>query len=408
MSLQKLRDDGWRRLLTAARRRLEATGGSLTGSVFLREPTEAERRVVIGITGAHRSAAAARLRVPLTQLDSWLRDAYGLGLVDALSTVDGEPLRDRPADRRREEQERQAALATAGDSRHAPAEWFQGWLDQLSADGTLTRIVRRRTRELAQAVAVLDRLDALAAVGSGPGPAIVGVPLPVLAERAVGDTKGLSSTPVAALVLRALAIWQGVPAPATAEDERALWDHAGVIVDDLSSQVLVLNLPARGELVARWLTSAASESVPFRLTLQHLNTSPLVPVTDVVYVCENPAILRAAAGRPSAPLICTEGVASVACRRLVAAAASAGAAVMWRNDFDWPGLRMTASALERFEARPWRMSAADYLAAGPGATPLRGAPATSPWDPDLAIAMSASGRSVMEERLLHHLLADLR
>ncbi|MEO3926098.1 TIGR02679 domain-containing protein [Micromonosporaceae bacterium B7E4] len=39
--------------------------------------------------------------------------------------------------------------------------------------------------------------------------------------------------------------WHAVPLPASAaERRRALWDAAGVLVDELSSTVLVLNLPA--------------------------------------------------------------------------------------------------------------------------------------------------------------------
>jgi len=399
VSLDELRDAAWRRVLAAARRRLEATGGSLTGSVGLRSPTEAERRLIIGITGTHRSSTVARVRLPLSELDDWLRQAHGVGLAEVLSIVDGQPVRDRPADRLREALARDTLLVAARRSPHAGAPWFEAWLEEIASDGTLTRLVRRASDDLTSALAVLDRLPA------------DGVPLPVLAETALGDTKGLSGTPAAGLVLRALAVWQGVPAPSApsaAEDERALWDDAGVIVDDLASQVLVLNLPSKGGMVADWLNSAAMAGLPFRLTLHQLSSSPVVPSVDVVYVCENPAVLRAAAGGPCAPLMCTEGAASVACRRLVAAVVAAGAQVLWRNDFDWPGLRMTAAALERFGAQPWRMGRQDYGAAGPGGTPLRGAPAASPWDPELAEMMARTGTSVMEERLLSHLLADLR
>lgn len=55
------------------------------------------------------------------------------------------------------------------------------------------------------------------------------------------------------------------------------------------------------------------------------------------------------------------------------------------------------------------MTAADYTAAlgKGGSTPLAGPPAASPWDPGLALAMEASGSTVMEERLLPALLSDL-
>jgi uncharacterized protein (TIGR02679 family) len=404
VSLELLRDEGWARLLVAARRRLEANGGLPHGTIGLRAPTDAERRVIIGITGAHRSASAGLLRVQLEDLDGWLRDATGHGLAEAISLVDSKPLRDRPAERRHEAAARESLLAAARRSGHAGTPWFDAWLDEVSTDGTLTRLVRRGADDLTRTVTVLDRLPAEE------------LPLPVLAELAVGDTKALSGTPLAALVLRALAAWQGAPQPASAEDERTLWDCAGVIVDDLASQVLVLNVPAPGGVVADWLTSAAGAGLPFRLTLHQLRSSPVNPQVSTVYVCENPAVLRAAAfalGPDCAPLICAEGVASVACRHLVASCAHTSAVIRWRNDFDWPGLRMTAAAIARFSAQPWRMGSGDYADAGTddadaATTVLRGAPAPSPWDPALAEAMARAGRAVMEERLIPRLLHDLQ
>jgi hypothetical protein len=83
--------------------------------------------------------------------------------------------------------------------------------------------------------------------------------------------------------------------------------------------------------------------------------------------------------------------------------------VSWRNDFDWAGLRITAAAVGRIAAQPWRMREADYTAAlaTGGSEPLRGAPAPSPQEPGLAAALTEAGRSVMEERLVNDLLDDL-
>jgi len=398
VSLDELRAAGWRRLLAAARTRLELRPGALEGSVSVGAPSDEERRVIIGITGTHRSARAARLWVPLEEIDAYLRNAYGRDLVSVLSALDGVTLRDRPAERAREAEARQAATALANGCRHAGSEWYQRWLDQITADGTLTRVIRHSPRQMEHAVSILDALPA----GE--------VPLAVLAERVTGDTKALTGTPLASLVLRALAIWHDLPGE-TAQEQRALWDSAGVIVDDLASQVLVLNLPAGGGLLGDWLTSAATQGIPLRVTLHQLRLSPVTPMVAEIFVCENPAVLRAAAGQLGsrcAPLVCTEGVASVACRRLIAAAAGHGVRIHWRNDFDWPGLRMTASAAAAFGTAPWRMSADDYRAAVTAdSTLLRGAPAPSPWDPELAQAMAANGRTVMEERLLSPLLSDL-
>ena len=118
-------------------------------------------------------------------------------------------------------------------------------------------------------------------------------------------------------------------------------------------------------------------------------------------------MLRAAAARPSRPLVCTEGVPSVAVHALLRAA-RAGTRIWWRNDFDWTGVRLTAAALARYPAAvAWRMAATDYVDAATTGVPLLGSPVATPWDPQLASAMRKIGRAVMEERLLGKLLGDL-
>ncbi|MCZ4513751.1 TIGR02679 family protein [Streptomyces sp. ActVer] len=415
----ELRDEGWRRLLAAARRRLERTGGALDGDIGLTSPSEAERRTVIGITGRYRPETAKRLAVPLSDLDGYLYGRYGTGLLQTLGRLHG-PLRDRPAERAEEEARRDDALKSAHSSRLAGQGWFAAWLDRIAADGTLTRLVRRGDAPLLDAaVRVLERLTGDGDRSAGSPKRVPGVlPLPVLAEWATGDTKALvPGAPLEQLVLRALAqrTGDGTEVPPDRAGRRALWESAGAIADDLASQVLVLNIGARGDtVVCDWLRDAAGFGIPFRLTLHQLATDPVVPAARTIFVCENPAVLRAAAGELRsasrvAALVCTEGVPSAACHKLLGDAVRAGARLHWRADFDWAGLRITANAMARHGARPWRMTTADYTAAlgKGGSTPLAGPPAASPWDPGLALAMEASGSTVMEERLLPALLSDL-
>ncbi|MEV0926511.1 TIGR02679 family protein [Streptomyces spongiicola] len=413
----ELTGEGWRRLIAAARRRLERTGGALDGDIGLTAPTEAERRTVIGVTGRYRSETVRRLTVPLADLDAYLYDRYGTGLLQTLGALHG-PLRDRPAERADEAAARARALEAAHASPLAGRGWYPAWLERVSADGTLTRLLRRGDGALlAAAVRVLEALELPGTRGDGGrGP----LPLPVLAEWTTGDTKALvPGGPLEQLVLRALAqraAVDGGPSVRVPQDRagrRALWESAGAVADDLASQVLVLNVGASGDdVVCDWLRDATGFGIPFRLTLHQLTSADIVPAAREIHICENPAVLRAAAAEladRAAALVCTEGVPSAACHRLLAAAARAGARLHWRADFDWTGLRITAAALERHGARPWRMTAADYrnaLERGES-TELAGSPAASPWDPSLASALSESGQAVMEERLLPELLSDL-
>ena len=395
----ELRGEEWRRLLAAARRRLDKTGGEVTGSVALADPSAEELRVVERITGrrsdpqrpAARRQATQRLVLSMTEIDQALRGAYGIGLRKALAWLDHPG---QPADVR-------SALEAAMRSRHAGEGWFSGWLGGLSRDGTVKHLVRRGEGDLlGWAGAVLDRLPAR------------DVPLPVLAEWATGDATALSGKPLAGLVMRALVLWQGAPPPAGRDAERRVWRDAGVLADDLFSQVLVLGLRAREEhIVGSWLDQAASAGMPFRLTLQQLVSEPVSPQSGPIFVCESPVVLRAAAaelGPGCAPLVCTEGRLSAACDRLLRAAT--GATIRWRNDFDWPGLRMTAAATERYAAAPWHMATEDYLDAlkTGGEDPLDGTRAAAPWDSRLATTMARENRAAREEWLLPALLADLR
>jgi hypothetical protein len=66
--------------------------------------------------------------------------------------------------------------------------------------------------------------------------------------------------------------------------------------------------------------------------------------------------------------------------------------------------------MRRHRAGPWRMGAADYLA-GVGADDehvrLTGTPQPTPWDPELAQVMTATGRVLYEESVADALITDL-
>jgi uncharacterized protein (TIGR02679 family) len=391
---------GW--LIDRIRIRLER-GEPVDGTVTLVGATAEQRRAAERLLGRTMGRGTS-LSIPLPEVDAALRRAgIASGLRAAVETLAG-PVRDPVAGRAAEIQQFQEALSAARRSRLAPAGWHVAWLDEITRDGSLTRLVRQgQGHLLAQAAAVLERLPA----GSDESAVL----LPALAEAVTGDPQALSATPLAGLVLRALALREQVPAPSGPQAERALWTAAGVVTDDLASQVLVLNIRAGGEMLGGWLTEAAEAGEPFRVTLHQLTTMPIMPLAIDLRVCENPAVLRAAAaqlGADSAPLVCTEGEPSVACYRLLRAAVATGTRIHWHNDFDWPGLRMTAAAIRRLGAAPWLMGADDYRAAlTAGSEPLRGPVAESPWDSRLTELMQASGRAVPEDRLLPVLLAEL-
>jgi uncharacterized protein (TIGR02679 family) len=395
----------YRRLLDAARRSLERTGGSLSAAVTVKHPDDAERKAIIGITGQYRPEGATQIAVRLADLDAAVRETTGQGLGDLLEQI-GPPVKDRPADRRRLADGREATVRSLENSLVHDRDWFQAWLTEIVADGTLTKLVNAADADrVGQAARVLAAIELRAEP----------VQLAELAAATTGDTKALNhGTTLATLVLRALAIRTGTSRPATTEQRRELWDSCGVIVDDLASRVLMLNLVARGDGLGEWLTDAAARGVPFYATLQQLIAMPVAPLAETIaHVCENPAVLRRAAadlGPRSRPLICTEGQPSTAFHRLATAITNTSGTLRYHGDFDWPGIAIANSVIKRHNATPWHMSAPDYQEAireDSDHVKLSGAPQPTRWDPALADAMITAGRAVYEESVADPLIADL-
>jgi uncharacterized protein (TIGR02679 family) len=404
----RYRGPEYRRLLAAARRSLERTGGGLNGRVSVPEPDDAERKAIIGITGVHQPAGTKRLTVLLADLDAAARRGAGLGLADLLAALGG-PLRDRPAETASLAAARAVLIATAETSPlNGSCPWYRTWLADQRRDGTVTRLANQADAAVfGQAVRVLEYLEARPASAAP-------IALPALAAQITGDTKALNhGTTLATLILRALALRAGVSRPASAAERRELWDLSGVIVDDLASRVLVLNVTAEGSGLAGWLTDAARYGTPFQVTLHQLVTHPVRLRHPRIFVCENPAVLRRACeelGPACPPVICTEGRPSTAFHRLARAAAAAGGELWYHGDFDWPGVSIAASVIDRHGARPWLMNASDYLAGvktDAPYVPLSGDPVATPWDPELRGAMLATGRAVYEETVADQLLRDL-
>jgi uncharacterized protein (TIGR02679 family) len=133
------------------------------------------------------------------------------------------------------------------------------------------------------------------------------------------------------------------------------------------------------------------------------------------YVCENPAVLAAAADEVadiSPPLICVEGMPSTAALIVLESLAAIGWDLRYHGDFDWRGLTIAGVVARKLPTvAPWRYRAVDYgraVAAGVGTVDLAGQSSTSPWDPKLAPAMEAAGVAIYEEQVLGELLDDLR
>jgi uncharacterized protein (TIGR02679 family) len=403
--LRFLARPGLRRLWPEVRDRLERLGGA-RGTVRLEGLEEDERRALADLLGLSR-LPEGELRVGLDRLDRALRQSrFAIDLRTAMEILAG-PLRDRPGERE-QERLRWELLWAEAEADPVLAIWpgLRGWLADLRTSGLLRRLAPGREEQLLrQALAVLLFL------AEPPD----GIRLPVLANEVLGTSHGLDpGRPVTTLVLRGLAAVADRPPPRNSAERRDLWNRAAVVENDLSCDVLVLNLaPIEGGLIGEGVRRFAEAGEPVKLTLRQLiGWDCALPSAPRVYVCENPVVVAAAADRLGAacpPLVCVGGYPNHAVLTLLNKLARY-TELHYHGDFDWDGLRIANRLLEAVPFRPWRFTAADYraaLAAPKERYELRARQVEAAWDPELAPAMAEAGAAVEEEAVLGELLGDL-
>lgn len=396
-------DPALKRLWSRVRARLERSGGRLGGSVSLALPTEDERRAVELLLGQRRRGG--RLRVRLEELDRALRESrLAAGLITVLEA--DRPLRDVAAERAaRGAAEERLWAGAKGHRAIVRHPTLEGWLVRLRQSGRLSRIAPGQPFDVLGAC--LDVLTDLPASG---------VDRAVLASEHFGDAHALDDDrPLTRLLLSALAHLEQTPLHETAENRRRLFETYGVLSDATSSTALVLNLRPRPVGPITQATSLyADAAVPAPVTLQMLHAESWQWTTpSVVWVCENQTILGVAARRLRGrcpPMVCVQGMLSVAARRLLTSMTESGIELRYHGDFDKGGLWIANIVIGELGARPWRMTAADYRAAVAitrRSISLKGALPLARWDPGLSEEMASHRVAVQEEQLADLLVGDL-
>ncbi|MEU3072220.1 TIGR02679 family protein [Streptomyces laurentii] len=388
-------------LLERVRRRLER-GQPLTGPVSLAAATPAQRAAAERLLGRPPGGGRA-LTVRLDAVDAVLvrSGVSPEGLTAAVTRLTG-PVVPLEEVRRSEDQawvEAYAPLTALADEVPSLAEWA----GRVREDG----LVRRLARTPEAARPLLDRVARVLRELPAEPPRS----LSVFAADILGSAHALDDgTPPATICLSGIRALTGHPDGAGAAWRRAAWASAGLLRDDVSSTVLTLNL--RGTPALDWM---ADMGEPCVLTLRQLAHRPPRTTPSVVHICENPAVLSAAAdtyGPDALPLVCLQGQPSAAALALLAHLHELGAALRYHGDFDWGGMRIATTLHQHVPWQPWRYTADEYraavAAASPAPPPLTGMAALSPWDPDLAAALAEHGVRIEEEAVLDSLLADLR
>lgn len=348
------------------------------------------------------------IHINLPRIDTALRRAgVCSSLRAALEYLDG-PLVDRQAAQAAQLQAWTSLTTGHADNGDTPLDSrLLTWLQTPSSLRLLKRLSRSDIRYaaslLSKAHAVMLQLPAQ------------GMPRAQLAARTLGDAHALDDDRAVARLV--LVLWTQTETTALLvpevknERNRAIWARAGILVNELARPALCLNLPVRDLAAATW-----QPGIPAYLSLRQLLRHPpcWAVAGMVIHVCENPNLLAIAADQlvdQCAPLVCTDGMPSAAQRTLLDQLSAAGAQLAYHGDFDWPGVQIANYVQQRWQARPWRMCAADYTNA------LQHAPRRSPdlgdavvqarWDPALTLAMQTHGLIVAEEAVADALIQDL-
>jgi uncharacterized protein (TIGR02679 family) len=391
------------RLREALRRRLEL-GRSLTGTVSLTRAARSERAACDELFG-RRSTRGATLVVDLDALARLLAEA-GI-CADLRSGI--EALVGPTIDRRVAAAENAAAWQALWQQAHealAQCSALTAWLDELARDGLVKRLCGS---PLAAAPVLRDLMRLVEHLPAA------GEPLPTFAARLFGDAHALDSgTPLATLAVRAAARIGGVTFEDDAEGRRSAWASVGVMCDELSTPVLVLNLPTSGEnALCQILRAAAVGAEPVHVSLRQLLRYPLshdgALRERAIFVCENPSIVAMAAmqlGARCAPLVCVNGQFATPSLVLLRQLNIAGAKLRYHGDFDPAGLAIARRVFAECGAQPWRFDEAEYLAA-PKGIPFAGQPGVTPWSPGLQGAMFSLRCAVHEEATFESLATDL-
>jgi len=400
-----LGDEALREFVEKLDRRM-AKSVDVRGHVILRDPAPRAREAITALLGLPPKPTGP-LRVDLRRLDSAIRDSGAAeGLVEALTILLGRPPQHPAIERQKARGLWQLAWQALAGEEHGLPEAALRHLQQICQNGVLRRAsggsieaAREMSRGLARCLRAL--------------PCDHPTPLPIFAARVLGDSHALDADrPLSSLLVQSI-IKTNDSAPASGPP-RDVWSCVNVVQDELSSTVLALNLPAQdGGLLGSTLAAHAATGEPCRLTFAQLRRHRLLldAKDREIFVCENPSILAMAAeqlaGR-ARPLICVEGQPSHASLRLLAACRDSGVHLRYHGDIDRTGLQIAAQIFDRFDAEPWRLSAGDYERhVRHSRLPWQGPVPETVWDTELADAIRAREKILLEETVVADLLNDL-
>jgi uncharacterized protein (TIGR02679 family) len=338
--------------LLAARDKRERIGAGRDGTLTLARLGAEEALALDGLLTPRKPILAGQTRrIALSQLEAALR-AGGIEPRLAYERVGGRPLRDLPAERaaaRLTQSQFRAWLTEQPVAARRPG--VAAWLEEAARQGQVHAGMRPVIERALRIVAALPSAEPIQRT--------------VLAARMLdADPHGLDvDTPQHRLTVSLLAAAAGLDRDTPA---RAVWSAWSVLVDPVSSNVAVLNLPLSVEGDAGKLPRVI-RGTHMILTYGQLSANQLRwPPGATCFSCENPSVLIAAEqalGGDCPPLICTGGRPSDAVRLLLTSARDARASIRHHGDYDSAGVQILRDLEARYGATAWRFDVTSMCAA---------------------------------------------
>ncbi|WP_304457883.1 TIGR02679 family protein [Alicyclobacillus sendaiensis] len=405
---------GLSRLWQAVREKYEIIGRA-GGSITLSDATPEEQEDIGALLGVNLFGET-RIKVSIAKLESaLLRSRFAISLSDALAALYGSvPTRNDLREMRARAARAFWSYLEAAASHALP--WLESMRQGRAPGKGLIAEWQKRFAETGRVRPLEELLPVLRALESPPDPP---VRLAILSARYLGDPHALDRSNPSGRALYAWLCWRyggaddeadpadiadgAVQDEGTSEAARALYQRAGIRIDDVSPVVHVAHWPGMRE-------------GPMAFTLASLEGVSLDSIPPRVWVVENPAVFAELAERSTSLVVCSYGWPNAAVLRLLDLATSAGSELWYSGDFDLGGLRIGRSLWQRYGPRfvPWRFDASTYRAiASSGRTPISedeksqlGQLQPTLWDPDLAAMMRAHGVKLFQEQFVDLLVAD--
>lgn len=409
----------YRRFWQEVRKKWQSFGRVGRQTIRLPDPTAEECRRIGGLIGQYFEPGKPLLvRMDLVE-DRLKSSRWQVGIEVLLPLVTGQPLVSNKQKAAGRISNWEAFCETLGAEvlRAETKRWLLNVRIGSAAGSRTLKMMFEEERDTATEVAKLcvDGLDSLP-VWNGKQER-----LPVFANRLGGDPHALDGDRTAGrLFYAAICEVLQEEAGTASEWKRDVFEKAGLLLDDVSSQVIVQGIEVEpDDPWSSFFAQSRDARVPIVLPFALLQRPIAWKSTPRVYVVENPSVFQCLLdhcplGKVLPPLVCTSGQLSVAAWRLLQSLAEKGAEIWYSGDLDVKGIEIAIGVSKRFgnRFRSWRMGGEEYDSAPKGVVlsdqqvaMLQGM--APPWDAELVSRITKRKVAIYQESFWDLLLEDL-